>query len=306
MRTVALALLILIAPILHPVSVAAQDHCPINDPIESQIKRETPALEARRDCIKTELATIKQREDLPDDHWSREWAGDYYTGDGLGMNVMIHIAPENGVTYTWTGCLGLYDANHGDIVETFPNGVRLALAIPVRGDCFDFISERLYFVRWGDERYLVPESQMLKLVNNFNKGGYARQSMFNIPRLVRNNEFHRRAETPPGLPELPEKYATLLRTERVVLTVTSLTEHPVRRVTGDVHVYEYDLVLSGGADKAVFKGMEFRINANDATGTLRITEVSDDSSQGKATFYTSGNHQRDLIKIGQSISNNNP
>src|SRR4051812_10255954 len=34
------------------------------------------------------------------------WAGSYYLGDGLGMNVKLSLAPSAGVVATWMGCMG--------------------------------------------------------------------------------------------------------------------------------------------------------------------------------------------------------
>jgi len=75
-------------------------------------------IRAREVRILAELDAVTQP-DLPEDHWAREWAGEYYVGDGLGMNVRILVAPTAGMTYTWRGCLGLYDGNQGEIVGTF-------------------------------------------------------------------------------------------------------------------------------------------------------------------------------------------
>ncbi len=137
-------------------------------------------LQDRERRIDAELAAM-DRPSLADDDWAKEWAGSYYTGDGLGMNVTIKIAPKAGITYTWHGCMGLYDANHGDIVETFDGGVIVRLAIDTKISYFSFMSTKLYFVKWGERRYLVPEAQMLELVNNYNAGGYARKDLYSIP-----------------------------------------------------------------------------------------------------------------------------
>src|SRR5262245_42900344 len=69
------------------------------------IEVEEPRLKARRARIVKELESLG----TPD------WAGTYYQGDGLGTNVTLVLAPEGGATYTWTGCLGLYDCNQGNI-----------------------------------------------------------------------------------------------------------------------------------------------------------------------------------------------
>src|SRR5690242_13014799 len=65
-------------------------------------------VEARRKRINHEVKNLK-------DH---PWAGNYYEGDGLGVNVNLSLAPKSGFSFTWYGCLGLYDLNYGPAVES--------------------------------------------------------------------------------------------------------------------------------------------------------------------------------------------
>jgi hypothetical protein len=46
------------------------------------------------------------------------WAGEYYFGDGLGVNVSLILAPKFGYVFEWRGCLGLYDRNYGAVTST--------------------------------------------------------------------------------------------------------------------------------------------------------------------------------------------
>ena len=39
--------------------------------------------------------------------------GDYYKGDGLGMNCRLAVMADGSFSYTWRGCLGLYAENKG-------------------------------------------------------------------------------------------------------------------------------------------------------------------------------------------------
>src|SRR6267154_672380 len=45
---------------------------------------------------------------------SDEWSGEYYYGDGLGVNVTLVMGPTTGFVYRWDGCLGNYDQNYGE------------------------------------------------------------------------------------------------------------------------------------------------------------------------------------------------
>lgn len=45
------------------------------------------------------------------------WAGGYYSGDRLGANISLVLAPKNGYLFEWHGCLDLYDRNYGSVVS---------------------------------------------------------------------------------------------------------------------------------------------------------------------------------------------
>src|SRR5580658_2242417 len=83
------------------------------------------AAEDRRTRIQAE---IKQLGDHP-------WAGEYYTGDGLGENVSLLIAPSTGYVFEWHGCMGLYDRNFGTATET-NSRIRLSFTFPNKREGF--------------------------------------------------------------------------------------------------------------------------------------------------------------------------
>jgi hypothetical protein len=60
----------------------------------AQIERAAAKL---RDSIKAEIVALR-------DH---RWAGEYYHGDGLGVNVSFIVASKAGYLFEWHGCLGL-------------------------------------------------------------------------------------------------------------------------------------------------------------------------------------------------------
>jgi hypothetical protein len=82
-------------------------------------------------------------------HTKTDWAGEHYYGDGLGVNVSLSLAPENGFVFTWNGCLGLYDLNYGSVA--FTNGtLKLQFKYPNNREGFEGIAPELLPVRWGD------------------------------------------------------------------------------------------------------------------------------------------------------------
>jgi hypothetical protein len=248
--------------------------------------REPAPSESQDARIVAELAAL-DRAALKDDDWAKEWAGEYFTGDGLATNIEIKLAPKSGITYTWRGCLGLYDGNRGDVAEAFPGGLKLRLAIPPDAGISRFMSETLYFVPWGDRRYLVPQTQMLKLVNNYNEGGHAREKMRGIPLRVEGGDPRNIPETtPPGRPRLPPEYARLIVEKPLSLRVTKASALPQQNVTRGVDVRETKLELDGGLNQGVYVGMEFTYRRGQWFGTVRIDRVEETTSAATCTIFS--------------------
>lgn len=250
--------------------------------LSHQIEIETPSREKRASQIEAEIAELRQAE-TDQSGWAKEWAGSYYVGDGTGMNVTILIAPKAGVTYTWRGCLGLYDANHGDIVESFPGGVRVKLAIDPARSRYRFMDSTLYFVRWGDRRYLVPESQMDELVSNYNEGSYARNSLYSAPRKFTNDARPHGfglEPTPAGVPELPPQYARQLILKRTELSVTEAITLDSRAVGEHLQQKRWKLECKGGSAEGIYVGMVIAYPPNSGLGRFVVEEVDQNSCSG--------------------------
>lgn len=287
-----LLLVMVVLPLQAPPAPVAKNPLP-ECALQALIEQERPAIEAREQRIADELAHPDP--DLEGaDSWAHEWAGRYYTGDGLGMNVMVCVAPHSGVTYTWHGCMGLYDANHGDIVEEYPDGLRVKLAIDPGASRYQFFSERLYFVRWGDRRYLVPQTKMLNLVNNYNGGSFTRASLFDIPLKFERREdirVHHQAAPPPGRPELPDAYARLVLDQSVRFTITDVKTLPPRGVTRNVLVSESRVVIDGGRDRNVFVGMSINYREGLTFGMIAIESVGETTAEGTIRIFGSSPEQ---------------
>lgn len=97
------------------------------------------------------------------------WAGDYFTGDGLGVNVSLTIAPNSGYVFEWHSCLGLYDRNYGPIQCT-SNVIRLSFTFENKREGFEGISQELVPIQWGPRSYLVSTDDIIGFCNNVNQG----------------------------------------------------------------------------------------------------------------------------------------
>jgi hypothetical protein len=133
----------------------------------------------------------------------KDLAGDYFYGDGLGVNRGLFIDPEGTYNYTWRGCLGLYASAYGRI-SLDDEGV--AFFGPAEEGGEGGLSLRLQVVRWGERTYLVPVDEIMKLVDGINRGDEprtGRQGWF----YLRDGDWERPAD---GAPDLPAAYADLI------------------------------------------------------------------------------------------------
>ncbi|HTU25420.1 MAG TPA: hypothetical protein VMF30_08490 [Pirellulales bacterium] len=247
------------------------------------IDAEIPRANARGSRINAELAAL-DRNKLADDDWAKEWAGNYFEGDGLGRNVHIDIVPRAGVVYKLTGC-GAFDVNHGEVVETFPDGVKANLAVDPRFYDDRIMSSRLYFVRWGNQRFLVPAACMITLVNNYNLGGYRRRAMPGIPRRDGKVVFEGLPDEPPGRPELPAEFARLIVDMPTRAKVIDVKMTADKKGQYGRHV-EGDVTIDAGRDKRFFEGMAVGFPEEVSRLLISISHVDDHTSTGSFVCYS--------------------
>jgi hypothetical protein len=226
-------------------------HLAERDEVSDQlIRAEEESAEARRLRIQEEIDRI------PTHHW----AGAYRYGDGLGMNISLWVAPESGAVYTWHGCMGLYDVNHGEIKAVSGEGIEVSLAIDAlhnwrvheAGLPRPLLSARWLFVTWGKEVFLIPSAQMIPFCNAVNGGGSVRMFPRRGARTARGPDVR-----PQGLPTVPTAYEPFLLSEPLVGTV-SRCEVPVEigtYVGGEPRKFLIRATLDIGVEQGVLPGM---------------------------------------------------
>jgi len=211
------------------------------------------------------------------------WAGEYRMGDGLGVNVSVWIAPDAGYVFAWHGCLGLYDRNYGAVAES--NGViRLSFTYPNERKGFQGIAEEFFVIAWGERRFLIPTDKMADFCNSVNSG------MINSPfgrgwgmHLERMGGEDKEVE---GFPDVPGEWKKCLFEEPVTAKITAVGATTRRPSVCDWDFVDVAFTADAGADKGVFKGMEFYCRA----GSARVTEVGETTSQ--AVFTRIGDNDR--------------
>jgi hypothetical protein len=229
------------------------------EPTDKFSKASVAAAEARTRKIQQELRHLNKH----------EWAGEYYFGDGLGVNVSLTLAPENGFVFTWHGCLGLYDLNYGDVA--FTNGtVKLLFRYPNKREGFQGIAPEFLPVHWGQRHYLISADDMIRFTNAINAGTepdvlFGGKSAYF---LLRRGDEKKPAE---GLPDIASEYLDYILKKPLTARISSVTESRVeksRRITR--------ITLNVGSADGLRKGMEFFVkNPSTIYAEAVVTDVMD-------------------------------
>jgi len=198
------------------------------------------------------------------------------------VNVDLALAPHSGFTFTWNGCLGLYDLNYGDIsIEN--ETITLNFAYPKEREGFQGIAPQLVPIRWGQRHYLIPVDRMVDFVNAINSGTEpselwgGKSGSF----LLKRGDERKAVD---GRPNLPAEYLAYLLEKPVEATITSV---------GGTHVkdsWRYTSVtLNAGAIDGLKKGMELHVFSPTRTfATATIIRVSEHTADAMLEqFHTS-------------------
>lgn len=138
--------------------------------------------------------------------------GSYYFGDGLGVNCVLDLKANGEFSFTWNGCLGLYDSNsgpyewNGDVLVLRPEK-------PNKREGFSGTHTRFFPVPWGDRLYLISEEQMLGFCGKYQHGWRGGSYDGRNPSFYMRNgvDAARAGElaplgSPPAVPERFRKY----------------------------------------------------------------------------------------------------
>lgn len=210
-----------------------------------------------------------------------DWAGTYYQGDGLGMNVSMVLAPQEGVAARWNGCLGRYGSNHGGIFRESDGSLRFQFKHPNPAG-FGGFPDNAMPVRWADRHYLIPKSELVEFVNAINNG-YEPRAQSHGSFLLAEGDQHKPVS---GLPALPPRYQQLIRTEALTTQVTAV--HELADLQNEVYCSKrFQLELDRGSDDGLVTGVELAVSAQQDIGDPMVIIVSTQAttSQAELTRY---------------------
>lgn len=227
------------------------------------------AANSKRDQIRAEIETLG----------AHPWAGEYYAGDGLGVNTFLYLAPKAGYVFEWHGCLGLYDRNYGSITEK-DGKLNLSFTFENSREGFQGVAPELIPVEWDERRYLIPSDDMVGFCNQVNQGAEPRSDVHGLYFLRRGDE-DKAAE---ARPKLPAEFQDYLLPKPVEATIVAVGKSTTSRGVGDSKFKDTPLSLGAGNRQGLKVGMELIVmGPGSIVETVTITKVEDDRSEGVMT-----------------------
>jgi len=208
-----------------------------------------------------------------------EWAGEYYAGDGLGVNTSVVIAPKSGYVFEWHGCLGLYDRNYGTVAWT--NGrVRLSFTFANQRKGFQGIAPELIPISWGSRHYLIPADDVIGFCNSVNEGREPRAGTFGSYLLRKGDEN----KTVVNLPKVPAEFRPYLMDKPVEATIIAVSPYTTRLSVAEWKFKDTPVTLDAGTNKGLRVGMELVVTEpRNLVESVTITKVEEDRSEGIVT-----------------------
>ncbi len=140
-------------------------------------------------------------------------AGEYFLGDGLGLNWALSILPDGRYSFRWSGCLGIYHRESG-AVKRVDGNLMLAPVKPIEPRM-----ERVFLpLKWGHRTYLIVPARLEEFCDAIIRG--------DEPRSDYHGEFYLLGLDEPvaGVPELPEPWAAYLRENLVIGTIVDVMD----------------------------------------------------------------------------------
>ena len=218
------------------------------------------------------LAEIKQLGD-------HDWAGEYYEGDGLGVNISLAVAPKAGYVFEWHGCVGVYDRNYGSLAWA-NDRIRLSFTFDGKTQGVQEMAPEFTPVRWGKRRYLIPANDLVGFCNKINAGEEPRADVHGSYLLRRGDEG---AEI-SGFPNVPKEYRPYLLDRPISARILSVGKYVTRPSSGEWKFKDTPVALSFGSAKGLRVGMELYVTEpRNVVESVWVTRVEVDRSEAIMT-----------------------
>jgi len=209
-----------------------------------------------------------------------EVAGNYYFGDGLGVNCTLTLSTKGTFSFEWRGCLGTYDKNEG-AVSIKDALLRITPKRPNVQEGFRGTPTEFFPVRWGSRMYLIPTNDIVEFCSDVNQGSE--------PRRERWGQYYLRqkdwAKPVTGRPGVPEQWAKFFLSKPLRGKITEL-------------IGGQEAWLDVGTDEGLLQGMILTAQAHGKTmfSQVRVEAVEKGRCRIKCQWKDS------QLVVGQTVS----
>jgi len=198
-------------------------------------------------------------------------AGDYYRGNGRGMNWSLSILPDGRYSFVWSACVGIIHREAGQARE-----VEGHLVLTPENPNAKRIPRDLLPIHWDERSYLIRPDDLPKLCEAIIAGDEPRNGVHGLYYVANQG----RAD---GLPDVPEKWLAYLRAR---LTIGKIIE-----------------VSQGGMVKVALGSkqglrLDDLLKLQGESGELRVATIEEDSCLAIAPSPFEG---RDSLKPGRNV-----
>lgn len=210
----------------------------------------------------------------------KDIAGDYYFGDGFGLNCSLSVTAKGRFTFQWDGCLGTYDKNEGT-ADVKDGVLQITPQKPNLRDGFRGTATEFHPVRWGARMYLIPTNDMVEFCSDFNQGREPR-------RRAHGNYYLRRGDADKpvsGKPAIPKQWTRFFLDKPVRGKITEL-------------VGKQEAWLDKGSADGLLVGMILTAQQHDNLmfSQVQVEAVEKDRSRIKCRWQDSE------LAVGQKVS----
>ena len=246
-----------------------------NDSAEQELfeLKRSESMTAKTETLRKQIH--KEVSTLGNDHW----AGSYYYGDGLGVNVSLDLAPKAGFVFEWRGCMGVYDRNYGTVEEK-DGIINLNCELENKREGFQGIDTKLVLIKWGERRYLIGTDQIVDFCNAVNSGDEPRMGCHGFF-LLHQDDCDKKVK---GFPPVPAKYRPYLLKQPIETEIVKVEKSSLRPSCADWNFRNTVVVLNVGKKDGVLPGMEFHVyEPDDKIESATVKKVNEDSCEAVMT-----------------------
>lgn len=207
-------------------------------------------------------------------------AGDYYFGDGTGVNCTFQLDETGSFTFQWHGCLGMYDENNGS--ASIQDGVlHISPKKPNIQEGFRGTPTDFFPVRWVGRMYLIPTNEIVAFCSDVNQGSEPRRDPHG-KYYLRQNDWEKAVT---GKPEVPKHWTNYFLSQPVRGKITEL-------------IGKAEAWVNVGADAGLLEGMVLTAQTQ---GELMFSQVRVEVVE-KSRCRVKCKWQDSELVLGQTVS----